>query len=81
MFDRDVASLKAIWILASIVIPKAPDADLRKDSNQLIEALFNYETIHIKGFIVHVDLVLQNEVAFKLTPDSTESLIELHRDV
>ncbi len=68
-------------MLTSIVMPKAPDADLRKDSNPLAEALFNYRTIHIEGYIVHIDLVLQNEVAFKLTPDSIESLIEYHKDV
>jgi hypothetical protein len=68
-------------MLTSIMMPKAPDADLRKDSNPLVEALFNYRTIHIEAYIVHVDLVLQNEVAFKLTPDSIESLIEYHRDV
>jgi hypothetical protein len=62
-------------------MPKAPDTDLRKDSNPLVEALFNYRTIHIEGYIVHVDLVLQNKVTFKLTPNSTESLIEYHRDV
>jgi hypothetical protein len=81
MFDKDIVISNAIWILTSIVMPKAPDADLRKDSNPLVEALFNYRTIHIEGYIVHVDLVLQNEVAFKLTPDSIESLIEYHRDV
>jgi hypothetical protein len=76
-----LSSPNAIWILTSIVMPKAPDADLRKDSNPLVEALFNYQTIHIEGYIVHIDLVLQNVVAFKLTPDSIESLIEYHRDV
>lgn len=76
-----LSSPDAIWILTSIVMPKAPDTDLRKDSNPLVEALFNYRTIHIEGYIVHVDLVLQNEVAFKLTPDSIESLIEYHREV
>jgi hypothetical protein len=76
-----LSSPHAIWMLSSIMMPKAPDADLWKDSNPLVEALFNYRTIHIEAYIVHVDLVLQNEVAFKLTPDSIESLIEYHRDV
>jgi hypothetical protein len=75
-----LSSPHAIWMLSSIMMPKAPDADLWKDSNPLVEALFNYKTIHIEAYIVHVDLVLQNEVAFKLTPDSIESLIEYHRD-
>ena len=59
------------------MLPKAPDAELRKDPNPLIEALFNYQLIHIEAYIVHVDLVLRNEVAFKLMPDSIESLDRL----
>lgn len=71
----------AIWTLCSIMLPKAPDADLRKDANPLIEALFNYKLIHVEAYVVHVDMVSQNEVAFKLTPESIESLVEYHTDV
>lgn len=63
------------------MLPKAPDSELRKDSNPLIEALFNYQILHVEAYIVHVDMVLRNEVAFKLTPDSIESLIEYHKDI
>jgi hypothetical protein len=63
------------------MLQKAPEADLRKDPNPLVEALFNYQLIHIEAYIVHVDMVLRNEVAFKLTPDSIESLIEYHKEV
>ncbi|KAI9740696.1 MAG: hypothetical protein M1818_004660 [Claussenomyces sp. TS43310] len=76
-----LSSPNAIWTLTSIMLPKAPDSELRKDSNPLIEALFNYQLLHIEAYIVHVDLVLRNEVAFKLTPDTIESLIEYHKDV
>lgn len=76
-----LSSPNAIWTLTSIMLPKAPDADLRKDSNPLIEALFNYQLLHIEAYIVHVDLVLRNEVAFKLTPESIESLIEYHKEI
>lgn len=71
----------AIWTLASIMLPKAPDTDLRKDSNPLIEALFNYQLIHVEAYVVHVDMVSQHEVAFKLTPETIESLIEYHKDI
>jgi hypothetical protein len=71
----------AIWTLTSLMLPKAPESELRKDPNPLVEALFNYQLIHIEAYIVHVDMVLRNEVAFKLTPDSIESLIEYHKDV
>jgi len=63
------------------MLQKAPEAELRKDSNPLVEALFNYQLIHIEAYIVHVDMVLRNEVAYKLTPDSIESLIEYHKEV
>jgi len=76
-----LSSPNAIWTLTSLMLPKAPDSELRKDSNPLIEALFNYQLIHIEAYIVHVDMVLRNEVAYKLTPDSIESLIEYHKDI
>lgn len=76
-----LSSSTAIWTLTSLMLPKAPDSELRKDSNPLIEALFNYQILHVEAYIVHVDMVLRNEVAFKLTPDSIESLIEYHKDI
>lgn len=63
------------------MLSKAPNSELRKDSNPLVEALFNYQVIHVDAYVVHVDLVLQNEVAFKLTPESIEALIDYHKDV
>jgi len=71
----------AIWTLCSIMLPKAPDSDLRKDQNPLIEAMFNYQLIHIEAYVVHVDMVSQHEVAFKLTPETIEALIEYHKDI
>lgn len=71
----------AIWSLCSIMIPKAPDSELRKDSNPLVEALFNYQLIHIEAYVVHVDMVSQHEVAFKLTPETIEALVEYHKDI
>jgi hypothetical protein len=63
------------------MVPKAPDSELRKDSNPLVEALFNYQLIHIEAYVVHVDMVSQHEVAFKLTPETIEALIEYHKDI
>lgn len=63
------------------MLPKAPDSELRKDANPLIEALFNYQLLYIEAYVVHVDMVSQNEVAFKLTPETIESLVEYHKDV
>ena len=71
----------AIWTLTSLMLPKAPESKLSKDSDHIVAALLNYQLIHIEAYIVHVDMVLRNEVAFKLTPDSIESLIEYHENV
>ncbi|MCJ1478271.1 hypothetical protein MMC13_006948 [Lambiella insularis] len=76
-----LSSPAAIWTLCSIMLPKAPDSELRKDENPLIEALFNYQLVHIEAYVVHVDMVSQNEVAFKLTPETIESLVEYHKDI
>ncbi|KAJ9198686.1 hypothetical protein DTO164E3_5157 [Paecilomyces variotii] len=76
-----LSSPNAIWTLCSIMFPKAPDAELRKDDNPLVEALFNYQMVHIEAYVVHVDMVSQNEVAFKLTPETIEALVEFHKDV
>jgi hypothetical protein len=56
------------------MLPKAPDAELPKDS--LI-----YQLIDIKASIILIDMVSRNEVAFKLMPDSIESLTKYHRDI
>lgn len=76
-----LSSPSAIWTLCSITLPKAPDSELRRDSNPLIEAISNYQFIHIEAYVVHVDMVSQNEVAFKLTPETIDSLVEYHKDV
>ncbi|EHY54735.1 hypothetical protein HRR83_004140 [Exophiala dermatitidis] len=76
-----LSSPNAIWLLCSIMVPKAPETELRKDSNPLVEALFNYQLIHVEAYVVHVDMVSQNEVALKLTADTIDSLVEYHKSV
>lgn len=71
----------AIWTLCSIMLPKAPDSELRKDPNPLIEGLFNYQLIHVEAYVVHVDMVSNHEVAFKLTQDTIDALIEYHKEI
>ena len=63
------------------MLSKAPDAALPKDENPLVDALFNYQLVHVEAYIVYVDMVLRNEVAFKLTRDSIEALIEYHKEI
>ena len=71
----------AIWSLCSFMVFKAPDAELRKDANPLVEAIFNYQVIHIEAYVVHVDMVLQHEMSFKLMPETIQALTEYHKDV
>jgi hypothetical protein len=76
-----LSSSNAIWSLCSLMLPKAPETELRKDSNPLVEALFNYQLVHVEAYVVHIDMVSQNEVAFKLTTDTIDSLVEYHKEV
>ncbi|KAK3114043.1 hypothetical protein LTR53_008007 [Teratosphaeriaceae sp. CCFEE 6253] len=71
----------AIWTLASLMLPKAPDSELCRDSNPLMQAIHNYQMIHLEAYVVHIDMVSQHEVAFKLTPETIESLVDYHRDI
>lgn len=71
----------AIWSLASIMLPRAPKSELKQDDNKLLEALSNYQIIHIEGYVVHIDMVSQHEVAFKLTQDTIDALVEYHKDI
>ena len=76
-----LSSANAIWSLCSLMVPKAPETELRKDPNPLVEALFNHNLIHVEAYVVHIDMVSQNEVAFKLTTDTIDSLVEYHKEV
>lgn len=76
-----LSSPNAIWSLCSFMVSKAPEAELRKDTNPLVEAIFNYQLLQIEAYVVHVDMVSQNEVAFKLTQDTIDSLVEYHKEI
>jgi len=73
-----LSSPTAIWTLASLMLPKVPEAEMPSDPN---EAMFNHQFIHVEAYIVHVDMVLRNEVAYKLTTDSIEALTEYHKEI
>jgi hypothetical protein len=73
-----LSSPNAIWTLASLMLPKHPESEQRSDSNSSTPS---YGLIHIEAYIVHVDMVLRHEVAYKLTPDTIEALIDHHKDV
>jgi len=63
------------------MLPKAPQADLRQNSNPLVEAMFNYQMLHVEAYAVHVYMVSQNEAIFKLTQDTIDSLVEHHKEI
>ncbi|KFH47997.1 hypothetical protein ACRE_012780 [Hapsidospora chrysogenum ATCC 11550] len=73
-----LSSPNAIWTLASLMLPKLPEADMPADPN---ENMFSHRFIHVEAYIVHVDMVLRNEVAYKLTTDSIEALVEYHKEI
>jgi hypothetical protein len=71
----------AIWNLCTLMVPKAPTSQLDKHDNALVEAFTRFELLHIQAYVVHVDLVLSHEVAFKLTKDTISDLCEYHKEV
>ncbi|KAI5816798.1 hypothetical protein BZA77DRAFT_280284 [Pyronema omphalodes] len=78
----DTLSLpSAIWHLCTIMTPKAPSSQLANHANPLTESLTTYAPLHITAYVVHVDLVLSHEVAFKLSKDTIEDLVEYHKDI
>ncbi|KAI9721893.1 MAG: hypothetical protein M1828_004988 [Chrysothrix sp. TS-e1954] len=80
--NETLSGSAAIWTLASIMVPKSPDSELSRDpSNPIAEAIMNYQMIHIEAYVVHIDMVSQNEIAYKLNQDTIDSLIEYHKDI
>ncbi|KAJ3454323.1 hypothetical protein MRS44_018217 [Fusarium solani] len=77
-----LSSPNAIWTLTSIMLPKTPEADFKREANNpFVEAIMNYEIIHIEGYVVCIDMVLRNKVIYKLTKDTIDALIEHHKEV
>lgn len=77
-----LSSTNAIWNLCSIMVPKTPESqEPSEEDRPRCDPMFNYHLIHIEAYVVHVDMVSQQEVAFKLTPETIESLVDYHRDI
>lgn len=77
-----LSSPNAIWTLTSLLLPKTPASDFKRDSsNPLYEAIVNHEFIHVEAYIVYVDMVLNNQVAYKLTSDTIDALIQYHENI
>jgi hypothetical protein len=72
---------EAIWTLASIMLPAAPDDGFLDDPESPVEAPIAEEIIHIRGKVIYVDLVYCQEVCFKLTDETIEALLCYHDKV
>ncbi|RTE69608.1 hypothetical protein BHE90_016005 [Fusarium euwallaceae] len=76
-----LSSPNAIWTLALITLPSTPEADFKGNVNDLfVEADTSCKTLQIEGYVVCVDMVLRNEVTYKLTKDTIGTLIQHHKD-
>ncbi|KAJ3493853.1 hypothetical protein NLG97_g4470 [Lecanicillium saksenae] len=73
-----LSNKNAIWTLCSVMLAKLPEADMPTD---YAENLFSHQLIHVEAYIVHVDMVLRNEVAYKLTTDTIDALVEYHKEI
>lgn len=71
-----LAGPAAIWTLASLMLPIAPEMDL-----PLPGRVSDFHIVDTEAYVVHVDMVAQHEVAFKLTPETIDTLIVHHKSV
>ncbi|TGZ79178.1 hypothetical protein EX30DRAFT_355836 [Ascodesmis nigricans] len=78
-----LAQPSAIWNLCTMMIEKAPTAQLDSSETHhpVSEALMACKLLHIRAYVVAVDLVLTNEISFKLAADTIDELITYHRHV
>ncbi|PHH76947.1 hypothetical protein CDD80_1075 [Ophiocordyceps camponoti-rufipedis] len=73
-----LSSPGALWNLASLMLPRLAERDLPGDDGA---RLFSHQLVHVEAYIVHVDMVLRNEVAFKLTTDTIDALVVYHEGI
>ncbi|KAJ9480669.1 hypothetical protein VN97_g12872 [Penicillium thymicola] len=61
----------AVWTLCSVMSANVTVPGL--------QCRLNVPIIYIKAYVVYVDMVWRNEVAFKLTPETIDALVDLHK--
>lgn len=76
-----LSSPTSLWNLCTLIVSGAPEAQLVKDSNPLVEALKNTKLLHIQAYVVHIDFVLSHEIAFKLSAETIADLISYHKNI
>lgn len=74
-----LSSKDAIWTLASMLVAKFPEANMPADESERLYSC--YDMLHVEAYIVHVDMVLRNEVAYKLTIDTIDILVKYHKEI
>jgi len=52
-----------------------------KDDDPLVEAVNNYQMIPLHAYVVHIDMVSEQEVSYKLTKETIQALITYHKDI
>ncbi|KAM0540437.1 hypothetical protein ACHAO7_011196 [Fusarium culmorum] len=77
-----LSSEHANWTLTTLTPSKTPRVDSKTDAcNPLIEAIPNHDVVYIKAYVVFVDILSQNVVAYKLTLDTIDALVKYHKEV
>ena len=73
-----LSSPKAIWTLATLMVDGVQGPELRVEPQRTSSS---HQMIHIEAYIVHVDMVLRNEVSYKLTKDTIDTLVGYYERV
>lgn len=73
--SKTLSAQNAIWSLCSLLMPTG------RKSADLLEAPIPYQLIHVEAYVVHVDMVLEHEASFKLTPATVDELAAYHKDI
>ena len=69
----------SLWHLCTLFVSRSPSSQINGHENHITDAFERYTPLHIEAYVVHVDLVLSHEVAFKLTRDCILELTEYHK--
>jgi hypothetical protein len=73
----------ATWNLCTLMVPKTPASAslMDKSEDNGGNVCDRFDLLHVQAYVVHVDLVLSNEVAFKLTKDTINTLCRYHKEI
>ena len=69
------------WTIASLMLTLPANPKASEHPGFPLQTAYDYQLIHVEAYIVSVDLVSRNEVAFKLTQHTVDQLVEYHRRI